>query len=104
MKAPREKAIKHSLRFPAKLPVDHDGLQKVSNGRERRSLASLLTVKMAAFLQWRRFVFFDKEPVKDPADGGKSFLLPAGISASDSGRGHVVLGDILLCANWLATS
>ena len=48
-------------------------------------------------------MFFDKEPVKDPADGGKSFLLPAGISASDSGRGHVVLGDILLCANWLAS-
>ena len=32
MKASREKAIKHSLRFPAKLLVNHDGLQKVSNG------------------------------------------------------------------------
>ena len=50
---------------------------------------------MAAFLQWRRFVFFDKEPMKDPVDGGKNLLLPGGISASDSGRGNIVLGDIL---------
>jgi hypothetical protein len=50
---------------------------------------------MAAFLQWRRFVFFDKESVKDPVDNGKNFYLPSGISASDSGRGHIVLGDIL---------
>lgn len=50
---------------------------------------------MAAFLQWRRFVFFDKETVKDPGDAGKGFTLPAGISACDSGRGHIVLGDIL---------
>ncbi|XP_056449620.1 vacuolar protein sorting-associated protein 11 homolog [Gadus chalcogrammus] len=49
---------------------------------------------MAAFLQWRRFVFFDKESVKDPVDNGKNFYLPSGISASDSGRGHIVLGDM----------
>ncbi|XP_028664283.1 vacuolar protein sorting-associated protein 11 homolog [Erpetoichthys calabaricus] len=49
---------------------------------------------MAAFLQWRRFVFFDKEAIKDPADSGKSFSLPQGISASDSGRGHIVFGDM----------
>ncbi|XP_058865560.1 vacuolar protein sorting-associated protein 11 homolog [Acipenser ruthenus] len=49
---------------------------------------------MAAFLQWRRFVFFDKETVKDPGDAGKGFTLPAGISACDSGRGHIVLGDM----------
>lgn len=51
---------------------------------------------MAAFLQWRRFVFFDKETVKDPGENGKNFALPHGISACDSGRGHVVLGDILI--------
>uniref|UniRef100_A0A0F8AUT4 Vacuolar protein sorting-associated protein 11 n=1 Tax=Larimichthys crocea TaxID=215358 RepID=A0A0F8AUT4_LARCR len=54
---------------------------------------------MAAFLQWRKFVFFDKDtvkdPVKDPGDSGKNFALPGGISACDSGRGHIVLGDIL---------
>ncbi|PWA27281.1 hypothetical protein CCH79_00020294, partial [Gambusia affinis] len=36
------------------------------------------------------------DTVKDPSDGGKTFILPKGISASDSGRGHVVLGDILV--------
>ncbi|KAI5629231.1 vacuolar protein sorting-associated protein 11-like, partial [Silurus asotus] len=56
--------------------------------------------KMAAFLQWRRFVFFDKETVKDPVENGKNFALPLGISACDSGRGHVVLGDILYCHIW----
>ena len=50
---------------------------------------------MASFLQWRKFVFFDKDTVKDPADNGKHFALPAGVCACDSGRGHVVLGDIL---------
>lgn len=54
--------------------------------------------KMAAFLQWRKFVFFDKETVKDPVDNGKNFALPAGISVCDSGRGHIVLGDILITA------
>ncbi|XP_062869801.1 vacuolar protein sorting-associated protein 11 homolog [Trichomycterus rosablanca] len=49
---------------------------------------------MAAFLQWRRFVFFDKETVKDPSENGKNFTLPVGISACDSGRGHIVLGDM----------
>ncbi|TKS83825.1 Vacuolar protein sorting-associated protein 11 -like protein [Collichthys lucidus] len=51
--------------------------------------------RMAAFLQWRKFVFFDKDTVKDPGDSGKNFALPGGISACDSGRGHIVLGDIL---------
>lgn len=54
--------------------------------------------KMAAFLQWRKFVFFDRETVKDPVDNGKNFALPAGISVCDSGRGHIVLGDILIAA------
>lgn len=54
--------------------------------------------KMAAFLQWRKFVFFDKDIVKDPADNGKNFVLPTGICACDSGRGHIVLGDILVAA------
>ncbi|XP_078786422.1 vacuolar protein sorting-associated protein 11 homolog isoform X1 [Oryzias latipes] len=49
---------------------------------------------MAAFLQWRKFVFFDKEAVSDPLDNGKKFVLPKGISASDSGRGLLVLGDM----------
>uniref|UniRef100_A0A4W4G2E4 Vacuolar protein sorting-associated protein 11 homolog n=1 Tax=Electrophorus electricus TaxID=8005 RepID=A0A4W4G2E4_ELEEL len=55
---------------------------------------------MAAFLQWRRFVFFDRETVKDPIENGKNFILPNGISACDSGRGHIVLGDILI---WFLT-
>ncbi|XP_051902199.1 vacuolar protein sorting-associated protein 11 homolog isoform X3 [Hippocampus zosterae] len=49
---------------------------------------------MAAFLQWRKFVFFDKDTVQYPLDNGKSFILPNGISACDSGRGHIVLGDM----------
>ncbi|AWP00574.1 putative vacuolar protein sorting-associated protein 11 -like [Scophthalmus maximus] len=50
---------------------------------------------MAAFLQWRKFVFFDKDTVKDPADNGKNVVLPSGVSACDSGRGHIanVKGD-----------
>lgn len=52
--------------------------------------------KMAAFLQWRKFVFFDKETVKDSVENGNNFALPAGISVCDSGRGHIVLGDILV--------
>lgn len=62
---------------------------------------------MAAFLQWRRFVFFDKETVKDPSENGKNFQLPMGISACDSGRGHIVLGDILIILKsclWLASN
>ncbi|KAH1175327.1 hypothetical protein KIL84_008201 [Mauremys mutica] len=52
---------------------------------------------MAAYLQWRRFVFFDREPVKEPAgpDGGKPFALPPGVTVCDSGRGSLVFGDIL---------
>lgn len=49
-------------------------------------------------MQWRKFVFFDKETVKDPVDNGKNFALPAAISVCDSGRGHIVLGDILVAA------
>lgn len=66
---------------------------------------------MAAYLQWRRFVFFDKELVKEPLsnDGAtpgpapasapaasKFFCLPPGITVCDSGRGSLVFGDILL--------
>jgi hypothetical protein len=65
---------------------------------------------MAAYLQWRRFVFFDKELVKEPlgSDGAapgaapasgstasKFFCLPPGITVCDSGRGSLVFGDIL---------
>lgn len=65
---------------------------------------------MAAYLQWRRFVFFDKELVKEPLgnDGAtpgatptsgpaasKFLCLPPGITVCDSGRGSVVFGDIL---------
>ncbi|KAH1175446.1 hypothetical protein KIL84_008320 [Mauremys mutica] len=48
---------------------------------------------MAAYLQWRRFVFFDREPVKEPAgpDGGKPFALPPGVTVCDSGRGSLYL-------------
>ncbi|EHB08795.1 Vacuolar protein sorting-associated protein 11-like protein [Heterocephalus glaber] len=65
---------------------------------------------MAAYLQWRRFVFFDKELVKEPLgnDGAapgptpasgstasKFLCLPSGITVCDSGRGSLVFGDIL---------
>lgn len=54
---------------------------------------------MAAYLQWRRFVFFDREMVKEPPGpegaGGKPFVLPPGITVCDSGRGNLVFGDIL---------
>lgn len=65
---------------------------------------------MAAYLQWRRFVFFDKELVKEPIgnDGtapaaapasgpaaSKFLCLPPGITVCDSGRGSLVFGDIL---------
>lgn len=68
------------------------------------------STKMAAYLQWRRFVFFDKELVKEPlgndgpAPGAapnsgsaapKFLCLPPGITVCDSGRGSIVFGDIL---------
>ncbi|XP_036279042.1 vacuolar protein sorting-associated protein 11 homolog isoform X2 [Pipistrellus kuhlii] len=64
---------------------------------------------MAAYLQWRRFVFFDKEVVKEPlgSDGpapgpaltsgpaaSKFLCLPPGITVCDSGRGSLVFGDM----------
>lgn len=59
------------------------------------------SVKMAAYLQWRRFAFFDRETVKEPAGadgtGGKALVLPSGIAVCDSGRGNLVFGDILIC-------
>ncbi|KAL7981664.1 hypothetical protein Chor_005752 [Crotalus horridus] len=53
---------------------------------------------MAAYLQWRRFAFFDREPLTD--SGGNLVLLPPGIVVCDSGRGSLVFGDILpwLCS------
>lgn len=48
---------------------------------------------MAAYLQWRRFAFFDREPLTD--SGGNLVLLPPGIVVCDSGRGSLVFGDIL---------
>lgn len=54
---------------------------------------------MAAYLQWRRFVFFDRETVREPSApdgaGAKPFALPPGIAVCDSGRGSLVFGDIL---------
>lgn len=54
--------------------------------------------KMAAYLQWRRFVFFDREVVKEPpgpeGSAGKPFALPPGVTVCDSGRGSLVFGDI----------
>ncbi|XP_010627592.1 vacuolar protein sorting-associated protein 11 homolog [Fukomys damarensis] len=63
---------------------------------------------MAAYLQWRRFVFFDKELVKEPLNDGsapgtapasgatasKFLCLPSGITVCDSGRGSLVFGDM----------
>ncbi|CAG2230700.1 PEP5 [Mytilus edulis] len=49
---------------------------------------------MAAFLQWRRFNFFDKEVVKDP-ETSQTYdkLKDINISASVSGRGQLIFGD-----------
>uniref|UniRef100_A0A4W3J9W8 Vacuolar protein sorting-associated protein 11 homolog n=1 Tax=Callorhinchus milii TaxID=7868 RepID=A0A4W3J9W8_CALMI len=65
---------------------------------------------MAALLQWRRFVFFDKESVKETGDGGggggTDFRFPgdSAISVCASGRGSLVLGDILHIGNiWFLT-
>ncbi|XP_023235262.1 vacuolar protein sorting-associated protein 11 homolog [Centruroides sculpturatus] len=48
-----------------------------------------------AFLQWRRFSFFDKEVVKDP-ETNQPFdkLKDLHITCSTNGRGNVVLGDV----------
>lgn len=75
--------------------------------------------KMAAYLQWRRFVFFEKELVKEPLgnDGAapgaapvsgpaasKFLCLPPGITVCDSGRGSLVFGDILLLKLFLSSA
>ncbi|XP_041030262.1 vacuolar protein sorting-associated protein 11 homolog isoform X2 [Carcharodon carcharias] len=51
---------------------------------------------MAAFLQWRRFVFFDKEPLMERGEPAREFRCPgdSAISVCTSGRGSLVLGDI----------
>ncbi|XP_075696250.1 vacuolar protein sorting-associated protein 11 homolog [Rhinoderma darwinii] len=49
---------------------------------------------MAAYLQWRRFVFFEKEPVRLPGEGGKPLTLPPGLTVCDSGRGSLLFGDM----------
>ncbi|XP_076437584.1 vacuolar protein sorting-associated protein 11 homolog [Babylonia areolata] len=47
-----------------------------------------------AFLQWRRFNFFDKELVKDPTtDQPFELLKEVNISACTSGRGHLIIAD-----------
>ncbi|KAK3746923.1 hypothetical protein RRG08_030334 [Elysia crispata] len=47
-----------------------------------------------AFLQWRRFNFFDKEAVKNPAtDQVFDLLKDVNVSACTSGRGQLVVGD-----------
>ncbi|GFO24686.1 vacuolar protein sorting-associated protein 11-like protein [Plakobranchus ocellatus] len=47
-----------------------------------------------AFLQWRRFNFFDKETVKDPTtDQVFDLLKDVNVSACTSGRGQLVIGD-----------
>ncbi|XP_064597137.1 vacuolar protein sorting-associated protein 11 homolog [Liolophura sinensis] len=47
-----------------------------------------------AFIQWRRFNFFDKEAVKEP-EGNTVFdkLADVNIAAVASGRGQIVVGD-----------
>ncbi|XP_075046673.1 vacuolar protein sorting-associated protein 11 homolog isoform X2 [Mixophyes fleayi] len=49
---------------------------------------------MAAFLQWRRFIFFEKESVRLPGEGGKPLTLPPGLTVCDSGRGSLLFGDM----------
>lgn len=67
--------------------------------RSREGRARGAALNMAAYLQWRRFVFFDRETVREPLgpDGAtpKPFALPPGIAVCDSGRGNLVFGDIL---------
>ncbi|XP_052796081.1 vacuolar protein sorting-associated protein 11 homolog [Mya arenaria] len=49
---------------------------------------------MAAFLQWRKFNFFDREPVKDP-NTNEIFneLKDVNVSTCASGRGQLIVGD-----------
>ncbi|NP_001120879.1 vacuolar protein sorting-associated protein 11 homolog [Xenopus tropicalis] len=49
---------------------------------------------MAAYLQWRRFVFFEKEQVRAPGEGGSLLTMPSGLTVCDSGRGSLLFGDM----------
>ncbi|KAI1230668.1 hypothetical protein IHE44_0008543, partial [Lamprotornis superbus] len=76
---------------PVRAPLrDPAGRRLRSRGRLARGAGSV----MAAYLQWRRFVFFDRETVREPVgpDGAsaKPFALPPGIAVCDSGRGSLV--------------
>ncbi|XP_061416593.1 LOW QUALITY PROTEIN: vacuolar protein sorting-associated protein 11 homolog [Lethenteron reissneri] len=48
-----------------------------------------------AFLQWRRFAFFDKEAARDPAGGAGAFdgLAALNVSVCACGRGQMLFGD-----------
>lgn len=78
---------------PRRVPLRH--LRGGDSGHRRGGAGS----NMAAYLQWRRFVFFDRETVREPSGpdgaGAKPFALPPGITVCDSGRGSLVFGDIL---------
>lgn len=78
---------------------DPKGRGKRSREKRGRGERAGPVPNMAAYLQWRRFVFFDRETVKEPPGpdgaGGKPFALPPGIAVCDSGRGSLVFGDIL---------
>ncbi|CAH2319596.1 vacuolar sorting-associated 11 homolog [Pelobates cultripes] len=50
---------------------------------------------MATLPQWRRLVFFEKEPVRLPGEDEQLLSLPPGLSVCDSGRGSLLFGDIL---------
>ncbi|KAI8997886.1 hypothetical protein BDB01DRAFT_61121 [Pilobolus umbonatus] len=52
---------------------------------------------MSTSAQWRQFSFFDKKQAVDAVDKGKSpsVFQNQDISIFSSGRGHIILGDIL---------
>eukprot|EP01137_Pigoraptor_chileana_P023996 Opistho-2@91225 len=48
---------------------------------------------MSAPIQWRRFMFFEKDVVREDTSSGQPTLQSLDISASTSGRGFLVFGD-----------
>lgn len=82
-------------RSPSKLQTPAAPARRRGTRSDHMTSRQGLPIKMAAYLQWRRFAFFDREVVKELDGGGAPVLLPPGITVCDSGRGSLVFGDIL---------
>ncbi|XP_064424845.1 vacuolar protein sorting-associated protein 11 homolog [Latimeria chalumnae] len=90
---PRAPGFSHQLMrlFPEAVLVEKAGLSPDAVHMTRAPKPG----KMAAYQQWRRFIFFDRETVKEACEQAEgAFSLPAELSVCDSGRGSLVLGDL----------